>query len=133
MTDLFSYSVHTFKPLASSNITLHPPVCPPHLLFITRPSQISQEVQRCLGHGYDLILNLHIEASPGADWSRSCCCDNSVSVCRRRMGMWRPKWCVSTDAETSLQHSSPSLINMHVSSYQRLLYPQCFELKCRMR
>lgn len=64
------YCVHTFK----SHYT---PFCPPHLLSIARPSQITQEVQRCLGHGYDLFLNLHIEASPAADWSRGCCCDNS--------------------------------------------------------
>lgn len=28
-------------------------------------------------------------------------------ICRQRMGTWRPKWCVSTDAETSPPHSSP--------------------------
>lgn len=123
----FSHRAHTFKP---SPLTSHcSPFCPPHLLSITRPSQITQEVQRCLGHGYDdLVLSLHIEASPAADWSRGCCCDNSVSVCRRRMGTWRPKWCVFTDAETSPQRSSLSRISMHVSSCERLLYPQCFEL-----
>lgn len=46
-----SHCVHTLTSHSTS-------FCPPHLLPIMRPSQITQEVQRCLGHGYDLRLNL---------------------------------------------------------------------------
>lgn len=110
------YCVHTFK----SHYT---PFCPPHLLSIARPSQITQEVQRCLGHGYDLVLNLHIALPQQPIGLEAVAVTTLVSVCRRRMGTWRPKWCVSTDAETSPQRSSPSRISMHVSSCERLLYP----------
>lgn len=37
-------------------------------------------------------------------------------VYRRRMETWKPKWFVSTDAETSQLHLLPWLINMHVST-----------------